>query len=302
MVATPALRDLNKLNAFVRVAEHRSFTKAARDLGTFPSVISRRMSELEGSLGFSLMNRSTHGVILTEAGEGLLKNCLHMLAMIDDYVVDTRNLQTGPYGSLRVKAPSGYARWILAPAVARFVREHPKVRVQLIAEAPALAAGDDGCDIIIASRQPSEPGLVGREIGTVRYVVCASPKYLRLRGTPADPVELQQHNCLVNSAFSAKEWPFKIGSKSVLVSVKGSCSSNSSDVLVQYALDDVGIIRVPHYAIEAELKRGKLKAILGDATHSRETVRAYFSKTKHLPAKVTNFVQFLQKALAADAV
>src|SRR5262249_61516619 len=81
-----ALRDLNKLNTFVRVAQRRSFTKAATELRTTPSVISKRMKDLEDSLGFSLLNRSTHGVVLTDAGEGLFHQCLEMIAKVADCV------------------------------------------------------------------------------------------------------------------------------------------------------------------------------------------------------------------------
>src|SRR5665213_2022485 len=121
MATKPKLRDLNKLNAFVRVAERLSFTRAAADLKTRPSVVSRHVSDLENSLGFSLLNRSTHGVVLTEAGEGLFKNCLQMFAGLDDYVVETRNLQTGPYGSLHIQASGGYAQWVLAPLISKFI-------------------------------------------------------------------------------------------------------------------------------------------------------------------------------------
>src|SRR4029078_11594387 len=87
---TAALRDLNKLNAFVRVAERCSFTKAAADLRTTPSVISKHMKELEEALGYSLLNRSTHGIMLTDAGETLFQHCLQMLAKLDEHVVETR--------------------------------------------------------------------------------------------------------------------------------------------------------------------------------------------------------------------
>ena len=90
MAFTAALRDLNKLNTFVRVAQNRSFTKAAAELRTRPSVVSKRIKELEGSLGFSLVNRSTHGLGLTDAGEGLFQRCLEMLANIDDYITERR--------------------------------------------------------------------------------------------------------------------------------------------------------------------------------------------------------------------
>src|SRR5258705_5259721 len=121
MSLTAALRDLNKINTFVRVAERRSFTRAAADLRTSPSVVSKHVKELEESLGFTLLNRSTHGVILTEAGEGLLQNCLQMLDMIDAYVIETRNLQTGPYGTLRVQAIGDYASGVIAPLVTEFM-------------------------------------------------------------------------------------------------------------------------------------------------------------------------------------
>src|SRR3954467_14426420 len=131
MSLTAALRDLNKLNAFVRVAERRSFTKAAADLRTTPSVISKHMKELEAALGFSLFNRSTHGIMLTDAGEGLFQNCLQMLAKLDGYVVETRNLQKGPYGTLRVQATSDYAQWVLAPLISQFLRRNSGLRVHL---------------------------------------------------------------------------------------------------------------------------------------------------------------------------
>src|SRR5438105_131445 len=117
MSLTAALRDLNKLNTFVRVAERRSFTRAAADLRMTPSIVSKHVKDLEEALGFTLLNRSTHGVVLTEAGEGLFQNCLQMLDQIDDYVIETRNLQTGPYGLLRVQTVGDYARAVLAPLV-----------------------------------------------------------------------------------------------------------------------------------------------------------------------------------------
>ena len=120
MSLTAALRDLNKLNTFVRVGERLSFTKAAADLRTTPSVVSKHMKELEAALGFSLLNRSTHGIVLTDAGEGLFQSCLQMLSTIDGYVVEARNLQKGPVGTLRVQAASDYARHVLAPVISEF--------------------------------------------------------------------------------------------------------------------------------------------------------------------------------------
>ena len=176
MSLTAALRDLNQLNAFVRVAERRSFTKAAADLRTTPSVISKHMKELEAALGFSLLNRSTHGITLTDAGEGLFQTSLQMLATIDGYVVETRNLQKGPYGTLRVQVTSEYAH-VLAPLVAKFLRRNPGLRLQLFVATDNSDFADEGFDVVITTRKPSLPGLIDRDLGKVRHVVCASPKF-----------------------------------------------------------------------------------------------------------------------------
>ena len=290
---TAALRDLNKLNTFVRVAERRSFTKAAADLRTTPSVVSKHMKELEEALGFSLFNRSTHGLMLTDAGEGLFQNSLQMLATLDDYVVETRNLQKGPYGTLRIQAASDYAQYVLTPLIAEFAKRHPGLRVQLSAAADSGVGVDEGFDVIVTSAKPSLPGLIERDLGAIKHVVCASPKYFQEAGRPKMPEGLREHSCLVNLS-APKAWPFQIGARQVLVEVKGALSSNSAATLVQMALAGAGIVRVPHVVAKAHLADKSLQAVLEGMTHSPERMRAYFSKAKHLPAKTSDFVAFLQ--------
>src|SRR5688572_24050475 len=292
MALTAALRDLNKLNAFVRVAERRSFTKAAADLRTTPSVISKHMKELEESLGFSLFNRSTHGIMLTDAGEGLFQNCLQMLETLDRYVVEARNLQKAPHGTLRIQATSDYADYVLTPVLAKFARLRPGLRTHLFVAADGDLA-EEGLDVIIASRKPSLPGLIERDLGPIRHVICASPQYFKSHGRPKTPHELRDHNCIVNLLSPAKGWPFRNGARQFRVEVKGALSANSSAALVQMALQGAGIVRVPHYAVKARLADKTLHAIFEGAMLSPERMRAYFSKAKHLPAKTADFVQFL---------
>jgi DNA-binding transcriptional LysR family regulator len=296
MPALPTLRDLNKLNTFVRVAERRSFTQAARDLRTTPSVVSKHMSELEDKLGFSLLNRSPHGVALTDAGTHLLESCLELLANLDAFVVETRNIQTGPFGSLRLHATTGYARWIIAPLIPDFLKLYPNIRVDLVTESLPRDSFENGSDVIVASTKPAMPGLVEKDIGPIPHVVCASPKYFKAHGKPNEPHDLREHNCLVDS-FSPRKWTFKKGSRETVVEVKGTLSSNSSAIIIQAALDGVGIIKVPRYTVRGELSSGKLKSIFEDITHSGERMRAYYSKTKYLPAKTLAFLDLLQMAM-----
>jgi DNA-binding transcriptional LysR family regulator len=254
------------------------------------------MSELEDKLGFSLLNRSPHGVALTDAGTHLLESCLELLANLDAFVVETRNIQTGPFGSLRLHATTGYARWIIAPLIPDFLKLYPNIRVDLVTESLPRDSFENGSDVIVASTKPAMPGLVEKDIGPIPHVVCASPKYFKAHGKPNEPHDLREHNCLVDS-FSPRKWTFKKGSRETVVEVKGTLSSNSSAIIIQAALDGVGIIKVPRYTVRGELSSGKLKSIFEDITHSGERMRAYYSKTKYLPAKTLAFLDLLQTAM-----
>jgi DNA-binding transcriptional LysR family regulator len=297
MSFTAVLRDLNKLNTFVRVAQRRSFTKAAAELRTRPSVISKRMKELEESLGFTLLNRSTHGLVLTDAGEGLFQHCLEMLARVDDYVTERRNIETGPFGTLRVQATSDYARFILAPLVVKFVRKRPGVRVHLSVVPDHVVSAEDGFDIIVSSHKPSLPGVVGHDLGAIRHVICASPGYFRAFGRPKAPQDLREHNCLADLYSGPKSWPFQNPSRPLLVEVKGSLSSNSNAVLIRMALDGCGIIRVPLHAVKAEIADKTLEVIFKNVSLSPERMCAYYARVKPLPAKTADFVSFLETSL-----
>jgi len=298
MALTAALRDLNKLNTFVRVAERGSFTKAAVDLCTTPSVISKRIKELEDSLGFSLLNRSTHGIVLTDAGEGLFQNFMEMLGKLDDYVVDARNLQTGPVGTLRVQTTDDFAKNVLTPIVVNFAGLHSGLRIHLSVLSDNSALVDDGVDVIVASKKPNLPGLTQQDLGEVRYVICASPEYLRSKGKPKSPQDLRHHNCLASQYAGPRDWPFQTATRPLLVEPKGSMSSDNYTVLIQMALRDCGIIRVPRHAVKTELDEHRLEPLLERVSLSPERVAAYFSKSKHLPAKTLEFVSYLRSAIS----
>jgi len=301
MPLTAVLRDLNKLNTFVRVAQRRSFTKAAAELRTTPSVVSKRMKELEESLGFSVLNRSTHGLVLTEAGRGLFQQCLEQLAKLDNYITERRNIETGPFGTLRVQATSDYSRFILAPLTTKFVEQHPGVRVHLAVVPDNFISAEDGFDIIVSGQKPSLPGVVAHDLGAIRHVVCGSPAYFRQFGRPKTPRDLREHNCLADLYSGPKSWPFRNAPRPLLVEVKGSLSSNSNAVLIRMALNGCGIIRVPLHAVKKEIADKRLDVIFKNVSLSPERMSAYCAKVKRLPAKTADFIGFLKTSLRHQA-
>ena len=141
------------------------------------------------------------------------------------------------------------------------------------------------------------PGVVGRDLGAIPHVICASPDYLQRLGRPKTPQDLREHNCLVDLYSGPKSWPFQNAYRRLLVEVKGSPSSNSNDVLIEMALKGCGIIRVPLHAVRAEIAARKLEVILKKASLSPERMFAYYAKTKQLPAKTADFITFLTASI-----
>jgi DNA-binding transcriptional LysR family regulator len=156
---------------------------------------------------------------------------------------------------------------------------------------------EDGFDVIVSTQKPSIPGVVAHDLGTIRHVICAAPAYFKKFGQPRTPQDLRDHNCLADLYSGPKSWPFRNSPRPLLVEVKGSLSSNNNAVLVQMALDGCGIIRVPHYAAKAEIAAKRLNIILKNAALSPERMCAYTAKVKPLPAKTSDFIQFLESSL-----
>jgi DNA-binding transcriptional LysR family regulator len=292
------MEDLNKLNTFVRVAEHKSFTRAARDLHMTPSAVSKHIHELETKLGLSLLNRSTRGVALTEVGERFFAQCVEILGHLDEAVTNAQNLQTKPQGTLRIHVVSGYAQWVLAPLLPAFMRKYPGLDVEVNTETPALSLVEAGVDVVVSGKAEPDPGLVHRELELVEYVVCASPAYFKAHGEPKQPKELADHNCLVHTLFAPRDWPFKGSPRDIVVRVKGTFRSNSSEVIAQAAIAGVGICRLPRYTVAADLAAGRLQSVFDGQSRSRQTMRVYFPATKYLPAKTAAFIEFLEAAVA----
>ena len=294
------MQDLNKLQTFVRVAALGSFTLAARELRVSPSAVSKQVQQLEKALSVSLLNRSTRGVALTEAGAAFYQHCVDALGSIDDAVNQAQTLHSGMAGTLRLHIVTGFALRELTPAVSAFMREHPTISVELVTNTPALSLVEAGADIIISGKTLPDPGTAWRELGLVEYVVCASPSYLERYGTPTRPEHLRAHNCLVHMLFNPREWPFRSGTREKLVRVQGSFKSNNSEVLAQLALDGIGIVRVPLYVVRRELASGRLTSLFEGTVPSRQLMRIYYPSHGTLPEKSKAFLRFLEERFSMN--
>lgn len=291
------MEDLNKIRTFVCVAEERSFTVAARKLHMTPSAVSKQITDLEAKLGLTLFNRSTRGVALTDAGAKLFEQSAQALEDLHAAVTAARELQGAPQGVLRLHVVTGYAQWVLAPLLSRFMARYPTLHVDVTTNTPALSLVKARADLVISGKTLPDPGVAYRDLGPVPYVICASPDFFHRHGKPGRPEELSAHNCLIHTIFAPKTWPFTIDGRDVSIRVHGSLSSSSSEVLLQAALRAVGIARLAEYTVAAELASGRLETIFDGMTRTIHHMRAYFPAGRDLPAKTRAFLDFLSTEL-----
>jgi DNA-binding transcriptional LysR family regulator len=206
-------------------------------------------------------------------------------------------MEAGPFGTLRVQSTSDYARFVLAPLIIKFAKKYPGVRVHLSVVPYNFLSAEYECDVIVSGQKPLLPGVVGRDLGAIEHVICASPSYFRKFGQPKIPQDLRRHNCLADLYSGPKSWPFRNASRRILVEVKGSPSSNSIATLIQLAVIGRGIVRAPLYAVKAEIADKRLAVIFKDLALSPERMSAYYAKGKHLPAKTAEFTAFLASSV-----
>ena len=175
------------IESFVKVAETRSFSEAARRLRSSKSAISRNVGALEAELGARLFHRTTRSLTLTEAGRGYFERASRILADLEEANLAVTQLQSAPRGRLRVNAPMSFGFLHLAQALPDFLAIHPDVSVELVMNDRFVDLVDEGFDVAVRIGSMEDSSLIARRLAPVRRVACASPAYLKARGAPASP-------------------------------------------------------------------------------------------------------------------
>lgn len=283
------------IEAFVKVAETQSFSKAAARLKSSKSVVSRHVSALETELGVRLIHRTTRALALTEAGQRYFDQASQILAdlaMADESVCA---LQTSPRGKLRINAPMSFGFLHLAPALAEFVARYPEVEVDVAMSDRFVDLVEEGFDVAVRIAALQDSTLIARRIAPVRLVVCGSPEYLTRHGIPRLPEDLMQHECLLNSNLpAAHEWRFtRAGRPPFSVYVSGKIAINNGDALRVAALHGLGLTVLPTFIVGRDLQAGKLVSVLEEFVPQHLALHVVYPQTRHISPKVRAFIDFL---------
>ena len=288
---------LAALEAFVRVAETRSFSEAAKKLKASKSAVSRQVSALEAELGARLFHRTTRSLTLTEAGQGYYDRATRILADLDEANLAVSQLQAAPRGLLRVNAPMSFGFLHLAEAIPDFLSVYPDISVEMTMNDRFVDLVDEGFDVAVRIGALTDSSLIARRLAPIRRVLCASPAYFAARGRPETPEDIKAHDCLCNSNIATgREWRF-VGrdGKPIHIEVKGRLSANNGDALRVAALNGLGIVTLPTFIVGADLQAGRLVCALDDFLPQTLSLNAVYPHARHLSPKVRAFVDFLSR-------
>ncbi len=298
-----AMDKLAAMQVFVRVIETGGLSAAGRALGLAPSSISRRIRELEDSLGVTLLHRTTRKLSLTEAGETYYEQARDIVQSVEEADLAVTEKRTDPSGTLRMTAPTGMARLHIAPAVAAFHMQYPNVRVvMMVTDRPVDIIGE-GLDVALRIGQLDDSSLMARKIGQARRMVCASPAYLKRAGEPQHPQELGDHDCVTFRTHPGKNlWEFCAGKKPVSVQVSGPLFCDDGETLVAAACAGLGLILVPEWLAGPDVSAGRLIEVLSDyqVDPDASPLYAVYAPGPYTPPKVRAFIDFLNGRFSRD--
>lgn len=253
-----------ELTAFCAVASHAGFSPAARQLGMATSSVARLVDALEARLGAPLLNRSTRGVTLTDAGRAYHEHAARLLAdlLAADHAVAPAAAE--PQGVLRVAAPVTFAVMHIAPLIPALQAAFPRLVLDLVLSDTVRSLVDDGIDVAIRIDDPgAHPNLVARRLAAHERIVCASPAYLAAHGAPATPHCLLRHNCLqFHYGEHRGRWRLMRDGETEDLQVSGTLLANNAEVLRQAAVAGSGIAMLAGWLVGDDLRRGDLVRLL----------------------------------------
>ena len=200
------------IEAFVRVAETRSFAEAARQLGVTNSVVTHRVQQLERFIEAPLFHRSTRHVRLSEVGETYYKQCAEAVCMLTDLTDQMRGLRATPAGKLRIRMLPGYALSHFAAPLARFGAQYPDIQLDVVVDDSVVDPIAEGFDVAFQIFPPINDSLIEKRLFVLRRVFCATPAYVEEYGLPQQPADLLQHSLALYSGYpTRKRWTFTQG-------------------------------------------------------------------------------------------
>lgn len=285
---------------FVHVAQHRSFTRAAEEMGVSRAALSQSLKGLEKQLGVRLLHRTTRDMSLTEAGQQLFDALQPRLGEIDQAVRNLGDASGEPTGLIRINTSRMAAKALVEPHLPEFQARYPRLKLEFVMAESFSNIIAEGCDAgIRLGRSLAEHVVAVPVTPPLSMVVAGSPDYFARHGTPDTPQDLAIHNC-INYRYSGSgalhDWDFREPGKRgqhFTVAVTGNLTTNDDEGMTRAALAGLGLVQNIDIAIREHLREGSLVPVLSDWTHTQAGFHLYVPTRDQMPAKMRVLMDFL---------
>ena len=287
---------LEAMRSFVQVVEAGSFAAAARRMMLTRSTVNKAVIALEKQLGVQLLQRSTRRVNVTAAGCAYYDRCVAVLADLAEADQAIAQMQVEPQGVLRVNAPMSFGMSHLAPAIAEFMGENPKIQVDCILNDRVIDPIEEGFDVTVRiSSGPPLASLTQIDLAPMPLLLCAAPSYVDDREPLQDPRALQGWDCL-HYGYRAlcTQWRLRgPEGEEIILPPRPRLCSNNGEVLRSAAIAGQGVVLLPHFMVKSAMDTGELISILPRYGPTPLTLSALYPSHRYLSVKVKRFVEFL---------
>ena len=295
-------RLLSGLPVLAAVLEAGNFVRAAEALGLTQSGVSRAIQRLEERLGVRLFERTSKTMRLTEDGRRFCEDALPLLSQLEETAEKMVNTSGNARGRLRINVDPTLARLILAPRIGAFLEAYPGIQVELMIRDRLGDLVAEGYDAGIRFGEPEPSALIARRLLMARVLTCASPSYIKRRGKPKTPrdLETQRHDCLLfrdPSTGKPFPWEFHQGKKRLAVAVEGRLVLNDATTQLEACVAGHGIAQIFQLGSELLLKSGKLINLFPEWSDELFPLYLYHPSRHFVPAKLRAFIDFLCDSL-----
>jgi DNA-binding transcriptional LysR family regulator len=280
------------MRLFSQLAESGTLTGTARVLGTSKQTVSRRLAELEQTLGVELARRTTRRVTLTDIGRAYAARCAEVVRLADEANRAVTSRLNEVRGMLRITADHTFGEAFVAELVTRYLRAHDGVRVEVLLTSRQVDLLGEGFDVAFrVGPAPDVTHLAATRLGPARLWTVACPDYLSGRPAPDHPDDLAAHDCVAAVPTMAQSaWPFDIDGSLRLVGVEARVRVNGLAMARRAALGGVGVAHLPEFAVSEDVAEGRLVRLLADHTPEVGGVNLVYPHSQLLAPKVTEFV------------
>jgi DNA-binding transcriptional LysR family regulator len=285
------------MSVFVAVVAAGSFSAASRQLRMPLPTVSRKVAEIESHLDAKLLVRSTRKLVLTEAGQAYVADCKRILEAVTEAERGASGQYNAPQGELAITAPIVFGRLHVVPVLTEFLRAYARVDARLLLLDRPLNLIEDRLDLAVRVGPLPDSRLVASKIGQIRRVVCASPEYLKERGTPKTPHDLLKHECVTFAGLTdAGSWTFRDNESAP---VRSRLTASTAEAAIDATVAGIGLTCTLSYQVADAVKAGRLIVLLRRFEPAPLPVSLLYVHESRITAKLRAFVDFAAPRLRA---